>query len=115
MTEWSKSIPIFYDQTPRSLENFDVNNKFEDECFDACQESFVTDEKIKTITDTKDLNLAHKQIAWERISDFEDFDEYDIFPPELNCDNFEQGIFGDCYFLSMVALISNYPELLFYL
>ena len=112
MTEWSKSIPTFLNQTPRSLENFDENNKFEDKDFDACQGSFITEEKRKTLKDEKDLKFAQTQITWERISDFKDFDEYDLFPPELNCDNFKQGRFGDCYFLSMVSLISNYPELL---
>ena len=112
MTEWSKSIPIFFNQQPRSLENFDKNNKFEDEYFNACQESFVTAEKIKTIQNEHDLNFAQTKIVWKRISDFKDFDKYDLFPPELNCDNFKQGGFGDCYFLSIVALISNYGELL---
>ena len=112
MTEWSKSIPTFLNQMPRSLENFDENNKFEDKDFDACQGSFITEEKRKTLKDEKDLKFAQTQITWERISDFKDFDEYDIFPPDLNCDNFKQGRFGDCYFLSMVSLISNYPELL---
>ena len=112
MTEWYKSIPTFHDQKPCSLENFDKNNKFEDDDFKPSQESFVVPEKIKTIVDKQELQLAKTNIKWKRISDFEDFDKYDLFPPELNCDNFEQGFFGDCYFLSMVALISNYGDLL---
>ena len=111
MTEWHKSIPTFRNQQPSSLENFDENNKFEDKEFEACQKSFITPEKIETVKD-EDLKFAKTKIEWKRISDFEDFDKYDLFPPELNCDNFEQGYFGDCYFLSMVALISNYGELL---
>ena len=112
MSEWYKSLPIYKNQPQRSLENFDENNKFEDEAFKAAQESFITTEKLKTLKDEDDLKLAKLNITWKRISDFPDFNEYDIFPPELNCDNFEQGFFGDCYFLSMVALISNYGELL---
>ena len=112
MAEWYKSIPTFKNQQPSSLENFDENNKFEDKEFEACQKSFITPEKIEIVKDENELNFAKTNIEWKRISDFEDFDKYDLFPPELNCDNFEQGYFGDCYFLSMVALISNYGELL---
>ena len=31
----------------------------------------------------------------------------DLFPPELHCDNFKQGQIGDCYFIDMIALLSN--------
>ena len=112
MAEWYQTLPIYLNQLPRTLQNFDENNKFEDETFPATQESFVIPEKIKTIIDQEDLIFAQTKIEWKRLSDFQDFDKYDLFPPELNCDNFEQGFFGDCYFLSMIALISNYAELL---
>ena len=57
MAEWYKSIPTFGGQKPSSLENFDLNNKFEDKEFEACQESFVVPEKIKKIKDENELNL----------------------------------------------------------
>ena len=47
---------------------------------------------------------------WKRISEL--FPDYDLFPTELHCDNFQQEEIGDCYFVDMISLISNYGELL---
>ena len=47
---------------------------------------------------------------WERISDI--FPNYELFPRKLHADTFCQGKIGDCYFLSVISIISNYGELL---
>lgn len=127
---WYKNLPTFNNQRPRSLENFSLSQKFDDEEFKEGSASLITKEKFKKLKekfDKLDINkkdlrserireryknglfLIDKSITWERIS--EKYGDYELFPKQLHCDIFEQGYIGDCYFISIVSLISKYGEL----
>lgn len=38
---------------------------------------------------------------------FQNYQNYDLFPPNLHYDTFYQGEIGDCYFLDIVSLVLN--------
>ncbi len=121
---WYESIPVFLNQTPRTIESFKSNEKFEDDKFLPYSGSLIDPETFSSIQ--KKYNLYPNEATcrrekakadklnsitfWTRISDL--YPDYDLFPSELHCDCFEQGDIGDCYFVDMIALISNYDELL---
>lgn len=115
---WYKSLPTFNNQLPRVFENFVNNEKFEDEEFPPCNDSLITDERHNDVLqngDQEDIDFANtlKGIkVWKRISELEEFSRYELFPPELNIDNFTQGNIGDCYFISMIAIVSKYGDLI---
>ena len=124
--DWYKSIPIFNNQLPRSFENFSKDYKFEDEEFKADKTSLISPDLEAKILENfnknskgkkekerkNDLEILLAYDKWERISDLPQYKNYELFPPELDSDNFDQGDIGDCYFLSMVALISKESNLL---
>lgn len=113
---WFESIPTYLGQNPRTLDSFKNGEKYEDDFFPPIPSSLIDQTEYQNIQD--DYNLEEKNIAdklnsitiWKRISEL--YPEYDLFPPELHCDCFKQGKIGDCYFVDMIALISNYDELL---
>ena len=124
---WYKSIPTYNNQPPCSLENFSEKEQFIDKEFPPEVDSLVTDEIIEylinIISKTKDEEskkkyenkystacILKKIKHWERISKL--FPEYELFPPKLHSDVFDQKAIGDCYFLSSVALASNYGDLI---
>ena len=121
---WFQSLPVFLNQTPRDINSFLSNEKFDDDLFLPCCNSLIDAGVYQQIQKDYDLNpndqdnIKYKARAdklnsitvWKRISDL--YSTYDLFPPELHCDNFEQGGIGDCYFVDMISLISNYGELL---
>ena len=94
INEWYETIPTFLNQESRTLESFSSNEKYEDSFF-------PLDEDDKTKYHIKCLR---------RIS--EEYPTYDLFPPQLHADVFQQKKIGDCYFLSMISLVSNYGQLL---
>ena len=120
LDSWYKSIPTFRNQTARTLDSFKPNEKFEDDYFVACVDSLIDENKYVQIISNfnsepnnedykkkkERADILYPINEWKRISDL--YNDYDLFPPELHCDNFEQGQIGDCYFIDMVALISNY-------
>ena len=121
---WYESIPTFLNQEPRTLDSFNSNEKFEDDKFVPCVNSLIDPSVYKRIVDNyisepnnklyqddkEDADLLNSITVWMRISDL--YPDYDLFPSELHCDSFEQGSIGDCYFVDMISLISNYGELL---
>ena len=125
---WYKSIPTYNNQPPCSLENFSEKQQFIDKEFPPEVDSLVTDEIIKylqyqiaIIKNDEDLKKRYEdrlKIAnklksithWERISKL--FPDYELFPPELNSDVFKQNQIGDCYFVSIISLASNYGDLI---
>ena len=125
---WYDSIPTYNNQLPKNLDNFDQNTQFIDNDFPPSKQSLVTQKKIDELNylyskekDSKkkkeikeDLDFAlflynEDEIKWERISEL--YPNYELFPKNLNSDSFSQNYIGDCYFLSMVSLISNYSQL----
>ena len=62
------------------------------------------------IINRRDIARLNQVRVWKRISDL--FPTYDLFPSQLHCDTFSQGAIDDCYFISMISLISNYGEML---
>ena len=108
---WYKSIPTYNNQSPCSLENFSEKEQFIDKEFPPEVDSLVTDEIIEylihIISKIKDEELKNyfeekyriafilKKINhWERISKL--FPEYELFPPKLHIDVFDQNKIGDC-------------------
>ena len=81
-------------QPSRTLGSFSSNEKYTDDLFPLDNEDEI-----------------HYDIQeWRRIS--EEYSNYELFPPQLHADVFKQNAVGDCYFLSMISLISNYGQLL---
>ena len=129
--EWYQSIPTFMNQPSRTLESFSPNEKYTDNLF---PHALVTQElinnlikEIQKLVDENDedkedeLNECFKILdkarkleklneEWKRISDL--YPSYELFPLQLHSDTFKQKDIGDCYFLSMISLISNYGQLL---
>lgn len=124
LNSWYKSLPTFKNQIPRSLDSFNPNEKFKDDLFIAGPDSLIAQNVYQNIInqynsypDNADLQIQRIQVeelnsihVWKRISEL--FPDYDLFPPELHCDNFQQEEIGDCYFIDIISLISNYGELL---
>ena len=116
ISNWYKTIPIFNNETPRDLTSFKPNEKFTDETFLTYTDSLISEVKYQEIMnnpydpDRTTAELLYNIKEWKRISDL--FLNSKLFPPELNCDTFCQGKIGDCYFVSMISLISNYGEML---
>ena len=84
------------------IKNLSRNNKIDKEEY----EKIIEKEKYK-IQQIENL-LTFKE--WKRISDL--YKNYELFPSELDSDSFDQSFIEDCYFLSMVSLISKEPNLI---
>ena len=116
---WLQTIPTFKNQQPRTLDSFRYGEQFEDDLFPATPDSLISQNTYQTIinnyisnpndasnkAEKKTADILNSVTVWKRISDL--FPTSDLFPPELHCDNFKQGQIGDCYFIDMIALLSN--------
>ena len=116
---WLQTIPTFKNQQPRTLDSFRYGEQFEDDLFAATPDSLISQNTYQTIINKyisnpnvasykdkkKTADILNSVTVWKRISDL--FPTSDLFPPELHCDNFKQGQIGDCYFIDMIALLSN--------
>jgi len=49
LDSWYKSIPTFHNQTARTLDSFKPNEKFENDCFFACVDSLIDENKYVQI------------------------------------------------------------------
>lgn len=111
-------------QASRALDSFTSDEKYQDDLFPPCCNSLIESNVYQRIQnlfendpnndkyrdEKEEADILNSITIWKRISDI--YPNYDLFPPDLHCDSFEQGEIGDCYFVDMVALISNYGELL---
>ena len=101
-------------------------NKFTDSLFPPNMNSILGKDKFGNNTDKKngkkrmnklldDLHTKENKIQdiiyWKRISELKS-NYYSIFEKEVDCTKFKQGIIGDCYFISSVATLSNYSQLI---
>ena len=98
---WYKSIPVFLNQVPRTLESFNPNEKYEDDLFVACPDSLIKPEIYQRVInnyysnpnnpdyeeDKKEAEILNSITIWKRISDL--FPNYDLFPQKLHCDTFK--------------------------
>ncbi len=123
---WYQTIPTFKNQNSKTLESFLPTEKYEDELFFTYSESLIDENVYQEIINNYNSHpdnkyyKEEKEIAeklksvklWKRISTLFPDDDYDVFPSELHCDTFEQGEIGDCYFVDMISLLSNYGELI---
>ena len=55
--------------------------------------------------------FLYDKVYWKRISDLTN-NNYSIFEKEIDCTKFKQGDIGNCYFISSVATLSNYSQLI---
>lgn len=92
--EWYQSIPTFMNQPSRTLGSFSSNEKYTDILFPFDNE------------DETHYNIQE----WRRIS--EEYSTYELIPSQLHADVFQQNAVGDCYFLSMISIASNYGQLI---
>lgn len=123
-SHWYSSIPTFNNQVPKSLESFSPNDKYFDISFSLNIHSLLDNDTYMDIMknyrddphnekyarEKEKADLLYSVKNWKRISDL--FPNYDLFPTSLHCDTFKQGKIGDCYFVDMISLLSNYGELI---
>ncbi len=118
---FSYYIPYYLNQSISSRKN-----KFTDSLFQPNMNSILGLDKFGNYTDKKygksrmkellrDLKLSenslHEKICWKRISELKN-NNYSIFEKEIDCTKFKQGDIGNCYFISSVATLSNYSQLI---
>ena len=118
---FSYYIPYYLNQSINSRKN-----KFTDSLFQPNMNSILGLDKFGNYTDKKygksrmkellrDLKLSenslHEKICWKRISELKN-NNYSIFEKEIDCTKFKQGDIGNCYFISSVATLSNYSQLI---
>ena len=132
--QWYQSLPIYNNEQPIKIEKFNSNEKFEDPNFPPNRESLVSqeiinnlnqdlqlysqnqekkeelEEKINLANQLHELRYKNKEIKWKRISEI--IPNCELFPNELHCDCFSQKYIGDCYFIDIISLISNYSDLI---
>ena len=112
--QWYQSLPIYNDEQPKKIEEFNSNEKFEDPNFPPNRESLVSqeiinnlnqdlqlysqnqekkeelEEKINLANQLHELRYKNKEIKWKRISEI--IPNCELFPNEFHCDCFSQNI-----------------------
>ena len=84
----------------------DNNLKFTDSLFPPTEESFTL------VNASRDhLNLDFSQFGFKRLSEIFRDEDYDLFFGKIELRDIEQGSLGDCYYLSTLGAICEYPEL----
>ena len=63
----------------------------------------------------RDFNSAYPKDkhSWKRICELKDSHEWKLFTSKIEPDDVTQGLIGDCYFISAVAALTEYPNLIF--
>ena len=93
---WFQSLPVFLNQTPRDINSFSLDEKFDDDLFLPCCNSLIAADVYQNIQEDYNLNPTDdKKIkkkaradklnsitVWKRISDL--YSTYDLFPSELH-------------------------------
>ena len=118
-------IKYYKDQKPLSYEEFlslkKNNLKFTDEIFPpnycslmSCNNKGKFYDKIngkeKATKFIKKLKSFDKDITWERISDMPEYNE--IYNKNYSYESIMQGIIGDCYLISALCALSQFPKLI---
>ena len=89
--------------------------KFTDPIFPPNKKSLLGLDSNDTPIDPENYkrnNINPNDIDFKRPSEFFTDGKYDLFSNEIEIDDVKQGSLGNCYFLSAVANISKFPELI---
>ena len=95
----------------KQILDFDTPNHFKDIFFPATEDSIIYVEKDSEIA--KDITQEEindlKGLTWLEPKDIFGNSKYKIYD-KLEINDIHQGILGDCYFLSSVSALAEYPE-----
>ena len=105
-------LSYFKDEKP-----YTDNKMFTDQNFPPTEASLMALDKSnkpideRAYKENKD-DINPKEIEFIRISELYKGQKYDLFLDETTIDDIKQGGLGDCYFLSSLASLTKYPQLI---
>lgn len=116
-------IKYYRNQKPLTYEDYNElktkNLKYTDDIFPpsifsliSCDANGIYYDKIKGEEKAKQFlkKNEYKDIIWERISDMPEYNE--IYNKEFSYESIMQGTIGDCYLISALCALSQYPKLI---
>ena len=119
-----KSITKYFKgMTPPNLEELRAkNSKYIDPYFPPTEGSLTSKnskgeytDPLKGYQNERDFNSAYPKDkhGWRRISELGDGGNWKVFKDKIEPGDVTQGMIGDCYFISAVAALTEYPNLIF--
>ena len=109
-TQIPKDTKIWRHQTLAS-----PNSAFTDELFQPIKRNLCPVNEIGRWAPPEDITMddlnGWERIQWARVENIFGSKNYQVFYQGINQDDIIQGGLGDCYFLSAVAALCKYPEL----
>ncbi|MCQ2815944.1 MAG: C2 family cysteine protease [archaeon] len=110
----------FKDQQPPNFDEFTPGENFKDPYFLPCENSLIGKDSYGNYIDEEqgeynetELNKAYpvKDHLWKRVKDIRE-GEWSIFEDKIEFSDIKQGSVSDCYFLSAISALTEYPQLI---